>query len=68
MVSGREVGGVARNNAAHVLVDGSVDPGFDPDANNGVNALVVSGKTVRAGGYFQSMGSAPFSCYVELNR
>ena len=44
------VGGITRNNIAHILADGSVDPAFDPNANDRVFALAVSGTTVYAGG------------------
>src|ERR1700730_9762595 len=40
------VGGVPRNNIAHIRADHSVDPAFDPNANDGIHALAVSGSTV----------------------
>ncbi len=52
----RYVGGVARKNLAHILANGSVDPGFNPNPNNAVDALAVSGSTVYAGGNFTSIG------------
>src|SRR4051812_557383 len=50
------VGGVARQNVAHVLADGSVDPAFTPTTDGAVFALVVRGKTVYAGGSFKTAG------------
>ncbi len=50
------VGGVARNNIAHISADKSVAPSFDPDASGGTHALAVSGATVYAGGLFTSIG------------
>lgn len=50
------VGGVARNNIAHIRADHSVDPDFDPNANDSVYALAVSGSTVYAAGLFTSIG------------
>lgn len=44
------VGGVARSGLARILSDGSVDPDWDPGADNEVYALAVSGSTVYAGG------------------
>jgi Domain of unknown function (DUF5122) beta-propeller len=49
------VGGVQRNNLAHVLADGSVDPAFNPNANFGVYALALSGSTLYVGGQFESL-------------
>ena len=51
------VGGVARRNIAHILPDGTVDPAFNPDANNTVLALAVSGNDVYAGGLFSGPNS-----------
>lgn len=50
------VGGIARANIAHVRADKTVDPVFDPHADQRVTALAVSGRTVYAGGYFASIG------------
>src|SRR2546423_14602490 len=50
------VGGAERNNIAHILGDGSVDPSFDPSADGPVYALAASGSTVYAGGLFLSIG------------
>jgi hypothetical protein len=44
------VGGVARNDAAHVRGDGIVDPAWDPNPNGQVLALALSGSTVYMGG------------------
>jgi len=46
----------ARNNLAHILADGQVDPNWNPDANSTVLTLAVSGDTVYAGGGFTSVG------------
>jgi hypothetical protein len=51
-----KVGGLTRKYIAHVLADGSVDPSFNPSANNYVRDLAVSGSTVYAGGDFSSIG------------
>jgi trimeric autotransporter adhesin len=50
------VGGVARNNIAHILSSGSVDPAWDPNASFIVYSLALSGTTVYAGGSFSSIG------------
>ena len=50
-----QVGGLARNDIAHILADGSVDPAFDPSANGAVDALAVSGSLLYAGGNFTMM-------------
>ena len=50
------VGGAVRNNIAHILFNGNVDPNWYPNANNQVNSLVMSGTTVYAGGDFTNIG------------
>lgn len=51
------VGAVARNNAAHILADGNVDPAWDPNPNRDVFALAVSGTTIYLGGFFTTVNS-----------
>lgn len=53
------VGDVRRANLAHVEADGSVDPAWNPSADNGALALALSGSTVYAGGPFLTIGGAP---------
>ena len=48
-----QVGSTARNNLAHILADYSVDPAWNPDADNTVYTLAVSGTTVYAGRLYQ---------------
>jgi len=51
------VGGVARDNPAHIKADGTLDLAFNPGyVNGGVDALAVSGNTVYIGGFFSSVG------------
>ncbi len=45
-----------RNYAAHINADGSVDPSWNPNLNNVVLALAVSGSNVYLGGYFTTAG------------
>jgi len=56
-VGGRftHVGGLPRSNIAHILADNSVSD-WNPNANQQVDVLVVSGNTVYAGGEFTSIG------------
>jgi hypothetical protein len=63
------VGGIARNNLAHIRADRSVDPGFNPNANDIVNTLAVStdGSTVYVGGTFTSVGGQPRNHIAALN-
>jgi len=61
------VGGVVRNNIAHILADHSVDPSFDPNADNYVTRIVVSGSTVYVAGPFTAIGGQPRSFIAGLN-
>ncbi|HYG33616.1 MAG TPA: hypothetical protein VEC99_02450, partial [Clostridia bacterium] len=50
------VGGLPRNNLAHIRSDRSVDPQWHPSANGGfVKCLVLSGNTLYAGGSFTNV-------------
>jgi trimeric autotransporter adhesin len=51
------VGGVARDNLAHVLADKSVDPGFDPGVSDEVIGATLSGSTLYFGGEFNGPSS-----------
>jgi len=51
------VGGAARENLAHILANGSVDPSWAPSARDVVRALALSGSTVYVGGNFHGAGS-----------
>lgn len=61
------VGGVARNNIAHIRADHSVDPAFDPNANGTVSVLAVSGSTVYVAGLFTSIGGQPRNRIAGVN-
>jgi trimeric autotransporter adhesin len=55
------VGGAPRQNLAHVLASGSVDPNWNPGAPGQVDALAISGSTLYVGGYFATVGGQPRS-------
>ena len=61
------VGGVARTNLAHILADHSVDPGFNPSFDGGVNALALSGSTLYAGGLYASVNGQPRTNLAALS-
>ncbi len=44
-----------RNNAAHINADGSVDPSWNPNPNQDVEAIAVSGSTVYLAGFFNTV-------------
>jgi hypothetical protein len=46
------VGATPRENLAHILPNGAVDPGFNPSVDDEVDAIVVAGSKVYAGGEF----------------
>lgn len=52
----KQVGALARNNIAHIMADGHVDPAWNPDASNKVYALAVANGTVYVGGDFLRIG------------
>lgn len=62
------VGGVARSNLAHVLVDHSVDS-WNPGTNGAVRALALSGTQLFVGGEFTVLGSTsrPRAGCVDIN-
>ena len=62
------VGATARQNLAHILADGSVDPSFKPNPDGGVYALAVSGSTVYAGGHFTAIGGQSLQDIAALDR
>jgi hypothetical protein len=61
------VEGVPRQNLAHLLSDGTVDPSWAPNPNGGVGALAVSGSTVYVGGSFTSIGGQARSYLAALD-
>ena len=50
------VGGEPRERLAHIYADGTLDPDWNPGANDSVWALAVSHGTVYAGGWFTHIG------------
>ncbi|MCX7000715.1 MAG: delta-60 repeat domain-containing protein [Candidatus Sumerlaeota bacterium] len=62
-----KVAGVVRNNIAHILANGTVDLTWNPNANNWVEALAVSGSTVYAGGEFTSISGQTRNEIAALN-
>lgn len=54
-----ELGGFPRNHIAHILSDFTVDPAFDPNADNRVDHMVLTGDTLYVCGQFStSIGGA----------
>jgi uncharacterized delta-60 repeat protein len=62
------VGGVTRNRIARLNADGSLDTGFNPDANNELKSIAVQadGK-VLIGGLFTSVGGVTRNRIARLN-
>jgi hypothetical protein len=50
-----EVGGLTRNNAAHILPDFGVDPDWNLDVDGPVEAMALSGSRLYVGGSFSSV-------------
>ena len=61
------VGGVRRTNLAHIRADHSVDPSFNPNVNDAVQTLAVSGSTVYVAGLFTSIGGQTRNKIAALN-
>lgn len=53
------VGDVARNNIAHVLSDNTVDPNWNPNADQEVFCMTIYGSTMYVGGGFNTIGGQP---------
>ena len=60
------VAGVPRLRLAHLSANGALDA-WNPGADNGVNALAVSGNTVYVGGVFASIGGQPRADLAALD-
>ena len=52
------VGGIARNHAAHINGDGSLDAAWDPSPDRMVRTIAMTGQTVYLGGDFTLVGGA----------
>jgi hypothetical protein len=61
------VGGVARNRLARVLANGAVNLSWNPDADDEVFGLAVSGSTVYVGGDFAHVGGQPRNRIAALD-
>ena len=60
------VGGLARNRLAHITAAGTVDA-WNPNADNSVWALAVSGSTVYVGGNFTTLVLTTSPCPEPQN-
>jgi hypothetical protein len=67
------IGGVARNNVAHILADGSVDPNWNPGVSCApqiicnVTSIIVSGSTVFLAGDFDTVGGLSRNNLAAVN-
>ncbi|MGA7161809.1 MAG: T9SS type A sorting domain-containing protein [Bacteroidota bacterium] len=61
------VGPVVRNNLAALSVSTGAVLDWNPNADGGVNAMVLSGRTLYVGGSFGSIGSTSCSFVAEVN-
>ncbi|HPI40435.1 MAG TPA: fibronectin type III domain-containing protein [Pseudobdellovibrionaceae bacterium] len=50
------VGGIARNNVAHILSDGSLDLNFNPNTDGEIDTMALSGSNLYLGGAFTTVG------------
>ena len=57
-----------RNNIARLNTDGTLDPAFNPNANNAVFSIAVQGDgRILAGGWFTSIGGQPRNRIARLD-
>lgn len=61
------VGGMRRQNLAHILADYTVDPNFDQRLDGTVFAMVINGGTLYVGGKFQSVSGVSLRNLVAIN-
>lgn len=61
------VGEVSRRNIAHILPNRTVDLNFDPNPDDQIYALLLSGSTLYVGGRFTSIGGQPRNRIAALN-
>lgn len=54
-----EIGGVVRQNLAHVLANGTVDAAWHPNTDGYVSDLALSGSTLYLGGDFEAVAAQP---------
>ena len=61
------VGGMERNWLAHILPDGSLDSGWNPDIDGHVYDIAVGGGNVYISGYFNNVGGQPRNYLAALD-
>jgi trimeric autotransporter adhesin len=61
------VGGIERNNIAHIYHDGTLDLNWNPNASNSVWSLFYYNSIVYVGGNFTQIGGAPRNYVAALN-
>lgn len=61
------VGGYQRNNLAHILPDGNVDPNWNPNVNAQVATLLLLGNTLYIGGQFTQVSGQARQYLAALN-
>jgi hypothetical protein len=62
-----KVGSFVRNRIAHILPDMTVNPTWNPNADNGVLALTISGTDLYAGGDFSNIGGQTRNNIAKLS-
>src|SRR3989339_870100 len=62
-----QVGSVARNRIAHINADGTLDASWNPNADNSVRSLLLSGATLYAGGSFTNIGGQARSSLAAID-
>ena len=63
----RSVGGVARNQLAHINAGGGLDMDWNPNPDGYVYALALSGSELYVGGYFSSIGGQSRNNLAKLS-
>ena len=62
-----QVGNLTRNNLAHILADGSIDPSWNPSSDGTIHTMALAGNTLYIGGNFTTLGGQARSDLAAIN-
>ncbi len=62
------IGGISRNNIAHVLANNQIDPVFNPDVNNYISSLTADGSNIYLSGGFTAVNGQVRNHVASCNK